>query len=298
MTEAGFSVTVPATTANLGPGFDHLGLALSLKMTIEVSSAAQWHIQYQDKEYASLPTDETNLIVQTIQQVASRYGQVVAPHKLVVYSDIPLGKGLGSSATAIAAGIEIASELAELHLSPQDKLRIGSELEGHADNITAALLGGITVSYFTEEQMEVLTFPAPPIGVVIMVPPVALKTEASRGLLPEQVTHKTAIQGSAAGSLMTAAIAQADWVTAGRMMERDIFHEPYRKIGFPEFDEIRLACKEIGAYGMTISGAGPSLFIAVPPETEQQVAALLEQRFPHYQAIALQPAEQGAYISK
>ncbi|WP_153723611.1 homoserine kinase [Sporosarcina cascadiensis] len=298
MTEAGFSVTVPATTANLGPGFDHLGLALSLKMTIEATPAPAWHLQYQDKEYASLPTDETNLIVQTIQQTAARYDQTAAPQKLVIYSDIPLGKGLGSSATAIAAGIEIANELSDLQLSKLEKLRIGSEMEGHADNVTAALLGGMTVSYFTEEEMEVLTFPAPPIGVVIMVPPVALKTEASRGLLPEYLTHKEAIRGSAAGSLMTAAIANSDWVTAGRMMERDIYHEPYRKIGFPDFDEIRSACHEIGAYGMTISGAGPSLFIAVPPETEQQVAALLDQRFPHYQAIAMQPAEDGACITK
>ncbi|PIC71622.1 homoserine kinase [Sporosarcina sp. P17b] len=298
MTEAGFSVTVPATTANLGPGFDHLGLALSLNMTIEVASAEAWHVLYQDKEYAALPMDETNLIVQTIQHVASTYDQIITPQKLVVRSDIPLGKGLGSSATAIAAGIEIASELAGLHLSPKDKLRIGSELEGHADNVTAALLGGMTVSYFTEDEMEVLSFPAPPIGVVILVPPVALKTEASRGLLPEHLTHIVAVRGSAAGSVMTAAIAQSDWVTAGRMMERDLYHEPYRKVGFPNFDEIRMACKEAGAYGMTISGAGPSLFVAVPPETEQQVAASLEQRFPHYQALALQPAQNGAFITK
>ncbi|PID13828.1 homoserine kinase [Sporosarcina sp. P34] len=298
MTEAGFSVTVPATTANLGPGFDHLGLALSLNMTIEVTPADAWNVLYQDKEYAALPTDETNLIVQTIQDVALRYDREIASQKLVVHSDIPLGKGLGSSATAIAAGIEIASELASLQLSPKDKLRIGSELEGHADNVTAALIGGMTVSYFAEDEMEVLAFPAPPIGVVILVPPVALKTEASRGLLPDQLSHKVAVRGSAAGSVMTAAIAQSDWVTAGRMMERDLYHEPYRKVGFPNFDEIRLACKEAGAYGMTISGAGPSLFVAVPPGTEQQVAASLEQSFPHYQALALQPAESGAHITK
>lgn len=298
MTKAGFSVTVPATTANLGPGFDHLGLALSLTMTIDVARAETWHVLYQDKEYASLPSDDTNLIVQTIEHVATRFDGVVAPQQLVVRSDIPLGKGLGSSATAIAAGIEIANELTGLQLSPKDKLRIGSELEGHADNVTAALLGGMTVSYFTEDEMEVLTFPSPPIGVVILVPPVALKTEASRGLLPDQLAHHTAVRGSAAGSVMTAAIAQSDWVTAGRMMERDLFHEPYRKIGFPNFDEVRAACKEAGAYGMTISGAGPSLFVAVPPETEQQVAASLEQRFPHYQALALQPAATGAFITK
>lgn len=298
MAAGGFSVTVPATTANLGPGFDHLGLALSLYMKIDVTPSAVWQIEYKDKEYSSLPSDETNLIIQTIQKVAARYERTVGPHQLTVRSEIPLGKGMGSSATAIAAGIEIASELTDLQLSPQDKLRIGSEMEGHADNVTAALLGGMTVSYFTEEDMEILTFPPPPIGVVILVPPVAFETTASRGLLPDYLTHQEAIRGSAAGSLMTAAIAKADWVTAGRMMERDIFHEPYRKSGFPDFDEIREACRETGAYGMTISGAGPSLFIPVPPGTEQQVAASLGQRFPHYQALALEPAEEGACIKK
>lgn len=298
MNEAGFSVTVPATTANLGPGFDHLGLALSLTMTIDVTPEAEWHVVYKDKEYASLPSDATNLIVETIVKTAAQYGKEAAPQKLSVRSDIPLGKGLGSSATAIAAGIEIANELAGLQLKDEDKLRIGSEMEGHADNVTAALLGGMTVSYFAEGEIDVLTFPAPPIGAVILVPPVVLKTEASRGLLPEQLSHKEAIRGSAAGSVMTAAIAKGDWQTAGRMMERDVYHEPYRKTGFPNFDEVRQACKEEGAYGMTISGAGPSLFVAVPPETEQQVAAALAERFPHYQALALRPSEKGAVVEK
>lgn len=298
MAEAGFSVTVPATTANLGPGFDHLGLALSLRMKIDVTPANEWLVEYHDKEYAELPSDETNLIVRTIQHVAEKYGKALSPQKLDVYSEIPLGKGMGSSATAIAAGIEIASELAGQELSSQEKLRIGSELEGHADNVTAALLGGITVSYFTEDEMEILHFPAPPIGAVILVPPVALKTEASRGLLPNTLSHKEATLGSAAGSLMTAAIAQGDWVTAGKMMERDVLHEPYRKTGFPDFDAIRNICHENGAYGMTISGAGPSLFIAVPPGTEQQVAASLEERFPHYQGIAMQPSSEGARVIK
>lgn len=298
MNEAGFSVTVPATTANLGPGFDHLGLALSLTMTIDVAPNAEWLVAYADEEYAALPSDAANLIVKTIINTAKRCNKEAAPQKLSVRSDIPLGKGLGSSATAIAAGIEIANELADLQLTEHDKLQIGSELEGHADNVTAALLGGLTVSYFTEGEITVLTFPVPPIGAIILVPPVALKTEASRGLLPEQLAHKTAIQGSAAGSVMVAAIAQGDWQTAGRMMERDVYHEPYRKTGFPNFDEIRQACKEEGAYGMTISGAGPSLFAAVPAGTEQQTAKALAARFPHYEAFALQPSSTGAVIKK
>ena len=105
---ANFSVVVPATTANLGPGFDSIGLALALYMTVDVEQAGSWRVQYEGDEYQGLASGEDNLIVTTILYVAKRYGRTVAPQTLYVQSDIPLGKGLGSSATAIAAGIEIA----------------------------------------------------------------------------------------------------------------------------------------------------------------------------------------------
>lgn len=296
MHEAGFSVTVPATTANLGPGFDNLGMALSLYMQIDIRSANEWSVNYAGEEYAGLPNDETNLIVQTIIEVAKRYDQTVMPHQLDVQSDIPLGKGLGSSATAIAAGVEVANELAALQLSTEEKLRIGSELEGHADNVTAALVGGITISYFHGEEISVLTLPAPAIGAVILVPPEALKTEASRGLLPKELQHAVATAGSSAGSVMVAAMAQGDWKTAGRMMEKDIFHEPYRKKLFPYFEEIREAARELGAYGMTISGAGPSIFIAVPQGSENDIAQKLQQKFSYYRGIATTPSITGVTV--
>ncbi|WP_342507627.1 homoserine kinase [Sporosarcina sp. FSL K6-2383] len=296
MGEANFSVVVPATTANLGPGFDSIGLALALYMTVDVKLAEEWFVQYEGEEYQGLASGEDNLIVTTIQYVAKRYNRVVTPQQLVVRSDIPLGKGLGSSATAIAGGIEIANQLLKLSLSSKDKVLIGSELEGHADNVSAALLGGVTISYFDGGEIDVIHLPEPQIGVIILVPPKALPTKESRGLLPGELPHAVAISGSAASSVMTAAIAQGDWETAGKMMEKDIFHEPYRKPLFPDFEKIRSTSRDYGAYGMTISGAGPSLFIAVKQGEEAGVASKLAAEFPYYDCLTIKPSIAGAIV--
>jgi homoserine kinase len=298
MQEADFSVVVPATTANLGPGFDSIGLALSLYMKVDVTAADEWTVKYGGDEYRDLASGEDNLIVTTIQHVAKRKGQIASPLQLRVQSDIPLGKGLGSSASAIAAGIEIADHLLSLDLSANDKVRIGSELEGHADNVSAALLGGVTVSYFVEEEMDVIHLPQPELGAVLLVPPAALQTEKSRGLLPEQLSHKGATAGSAASCVMAAAMARNDWETAGRMMEKDIFHEPYRKSLLPDFDQIRSVCRENGAYGTTISGAGPSIFVAVKQGDEERMAESLAEKFPYYTPLAIQPSTTGAVVKK
>ena len=292
----GFSVVVPASTANLGPGFDSVGLALGLFMKVDVSSSKMWNVTYIDEGFEGIADGDDNLIVKTIKGVAEQHNCEAPTLQLVVQSDIPLGKGLGSSAAAIAAGIEIANHLLDLDLSANDKVRIGSQLEGHADNVSAALLGGATITYFDGEEIDVVHIREPKMAAVILVPPEALLTEASRGLLPDTLTHAEASRSSAAGSLMTAAIAMDDWETVGRMMERDGFHEPYRKHLLPEFVAIRKTCKELGAVGMTISGAGPSLFVAVEQGAEIKIAEKLQIEFPYYQCIAVRPSTTGSEI--
>lgn len=293
-----FTVVVPATTANLGPGYDSVGMALSLYMTVQVQEAAEWNVHYDGEEYEGLATDDTNLIVRTIQDVAGRHGKEIQSHALYVTSDIPLGKGLGSSATAIAAGIEIANELLDLSLTSKEKVRIGSEIEGHSDNVAAALLGGVTVAYFVEDELEVIQLPQPVIGVIILVPPNALKTSESRGLLPDKLLHSIASAGNAASNVMLTAIALGNWQLAGKMMEKDVFHEQYRKPMLQDFDQVRAFCHKLGAYGMTISGAGPSLFIAVKEGLQEEIAEKLEKEFPYYRAIAVTPAPIGSTIQK
>ena len=298
MEEPLFTVAVPATTANLGPGYDSVGMALSLYMSVEVKEALEWNVHYDGEEYEGLATDGTNLIVQTIKDVAKRHGKKIRPYALHVTSDIPLGKGLGSSATAIAAGIEIANELLDLSLSSKEKVRIGSEIEGHSDNVAAALLGGVTVAYFIKNEFEVIQLPQPEIGVIILTPPKALKTSESRGLLPQELPHSVASAGNAASNVMLTAISLGDWELVGKMMEKDVFHEQYRKPLLQDFDEIRVFCHTLGAYGMTISGAGPSLFVAVKEGSQEEIAKQLENKFPYYRAIASTPSPIGSTIQK
>ena len=293
-----FSVTVPASTANLGPGFDSIGLALDLHMFVHVLPASEWLVEYKDQGYQQIANGIDNLIVVTAQAVADKYGQPLPTAKLVVETEIPLSRGLGSSASAIAAGIEIADRLIGLKLPMKEKLRIGTEMEGHPDNISASLLGGLTISYFDEENLEIVHVPEVEIGVVILVPPTEFLTAESRNLLPEALAHKTAIRGSAAGNVVSAALARGDWRTAGRMMQKDVFHEPYRKERFPDFDAIQQSCLELDVFGSAISGAGPSLFIAVEKGREKEVAAQLAEKFPLYECMVTRPSSTGVKIGE
>lgn len=289
-----FSVRVPASTANLGPGFDSIGLALDLHLTVHVSTAPEWKVEYADQAYKQLDGGRDNLIVSTALAVAQQAGRQDLPAAaLHVETDIPLGRGLGSSASAIAAGIEIADRLLGLNLSMDEKLRVGTDMEGHPDNISASLLGGLTVSYFDDSMLEVVHVPEVPISVIILVPPNELLTVESRGLLPDSFSRESAVRGSAASNVLSAALIKGDWQTAGRMMGKDQFHEPFRKSRFPGFEEIQQSCQQAGAFGSAISGAGPSMFIAVPPEAEQELAKLLANRFPHYECLVTRPAASG-----
>ncbi len=288
-----FSVTVPASTANLGPGFDSIGLALDLYLTIQVSPASKWIVEYADEGYQHLSSGSDNLIVSTAQAVANQFNLQLPTAKLRVETDIPLGRGLGSSAAAIAGGIEIANLLLGLNMPMKDKVLIGSVMEGHPDNVSASLLGGLTISYFDGEVVEGIHVPKVDIDILLLVPPTQFLTTESRGLLPDSLLHGIGTRGSSASNVLSAALVQGDWETAGRMMEKDTFHEPFRKIRFPDFDEIRHFCREVGAYGSTISGAGPSLFIAVKNGQAQEISQRLNEKFPHYECLVTKPSLVG-----
>ena len=288
-----FLVRVPASTANLGPGFDSIGLALDLHLSILVSPSSHWTVEYKNVGYQQLSSGSDNLIIATAYEVAKRFNRQLPTAKLVVESDIPLSRGLGSSAAAIAGGIEIADRLLGLGLLIKEKVEIGSEMEGHPDNISASFYGGLTISYFDGEVLEGIHVEEVGIGIIILVPPIEFLTTESRGLLPKSLVHSVATQGSAASNVLAAALVQGDWKTVGRMMGKDTFHEPFRKSKFPDFDAIREACMEMGAYGSAISGAGPSLFIAVKKEQEDQFGMQLKKTFPHYECLVTKPASVG-----
>ncbi|TWT27925.1 homoserine kinase [Planomicrobium sp. CPCC 101110] len=293
-----FSVTVPASTANLGPGFDSIGLALDLHLTVDVLNADEWSIEYKQKDYQTLSGISDNLILQAAKMTARQAGRQLPAARLLVDTDIPLGRGLGSSASAIAAGIEIADRLLDLGMPMQEKVKIGSKMEGHPDNISASFLGGLTISYFEGEELEIVHIPETEIGVIILVPPEQFLTAEARSLLPLSLEYPAAVRGSAASNVLSAALAKGDWEKAGKMMQRDEFHEPYRKGRFIDFDKIQNACQANGAYGSAISGAGPSLFIAVPKGQEKEIGDKLKEEFPNYECLVTQPASSGIQISE
>ena len=170
-------ITVPATSANIGPGFDSVGVAVSKYLTIEVLEPADvWFIEH---DLGDIPSDENNLLISTALQVKSD----LQPHKLVMTSDIPLARGLGSSSSVIVAGIELANQLADLKLSDDDKLDIATKIEGHPDNVAPAIFGNLVVASYVDEHVNSIVTEFPECAFVAFIPSYELKTSESRGAL-------------------------------------------------------------------------------------------------------------------
>ena len=216
-------IKVPASTANLGPGFDSIGMAVSLYLEVEILSVSdRWQV---DHVMPKIPNDENNLIVKTALTVYPG----MQPLHLRVKSDIPLAHGLGSSSSAIAAGIELADHFGKLGLSDEEKVQIGARIEGHPDNIAPTILGGLVVGTELDKHFDAVKAPLPPYSLVAYVPDYNLPTKKARGVLPKELPLKTATRGSAIANTLVASLFTQNYQMAGELMEKDVFHEPYRE---------------------------------------------------------------------
>ena len=266
------SVRVPASTANVGPGFDSVGIALSLYLDVVVKEKAdKWQVIHSFEE--SIPTDDKNLIVSTACKVCPS----ISPHIIEVTSNIPLTRGLGSSASAIVAGIELANQLGNLNLTADQKVQIGA-------------LDGKDISVVRIESKE--------LGVISLIPNEELNTDESRSVLPKMFPFHEAVKASAISNVLVAALCQKRWEVVGEMMERDHFHEPYRLELVPLLPSIRKCAKEFGAYGTALSGAGPSIFILTPYEKRQEIAEQLARVFTDMKVCELEIDHKGIIVNK
>ncbi|MDV5962128.1 homoserine kinase, partial [Staphylococcus aureus] len=219
-------------------------------------------------------------IYHVAQQVASKYSVDLPNLCIEMRSDIPLARGLGSSASALVGAIYIANYFGDIQLSKHEVLQLATEIEGHPDNVAPTIYGGLIAGYYNDVSKEtsVAHIDIPDVDVIVTIPTYELKTEASRRALPQKLTHSEAVKSSAISNTMICALAQHNYELAGKLMQQDGFHEPYRQHLIAEFDEVKTIAIQHNAYATVISGAGPTILIFSRKENSGELVRSLNSQ--------------------
>ena len=272
-------ITVPATTANLGPGFDCLGMALTLQNEVVFTEMAEPRltITVHGDCANTIAKDERNLIYKAANFTFERLGKRPYGLQISQTNNIPVGSGLGSSSAAIISGILGANALVNGQLTQSDVLALATEMEGHPDNVTPALYGGLTLTICDGDQLYVEQIVIPPFQVVLVLPDFDLPTAQSRAALPKQVDRHDAIFNIGRMGLLIHALTDGDH-TKLRLAMQDKLHQPYRFALIPGSEEVIKAAYCEGATAVALSGAGPSL-IAFAPYNLQAISQAMVQAF-------------------
>lgn len=266
-------IIVPATSANVGPGFDSVGVAVTKYLEIQVcEEREEWMIEHQLGKW--IPRDERNLLLKIALQIAPD----LQPRRLKMVSDIPLARGLGSSSSVIVAGIELANQLGNLKLTDHDKLQLATKIEGHPDNVAPAIYGNLVIASSVEGQVSAVVAPFPECAFLAYIPNYELRTRDSRGVLPKKLSYKEAVAASSIANVAIAALLTGDMVKAGQAIENDLFHEHYRQELVREFATIKKVAKRNGAYATYLSGAGPTVMVLAELDKMPKIKAELEKQ--------------------
>jgi homoserine kinase len=263
-------VRVPASSANLGPGYDVLAAALSLHLELEVEETGEFAVEAKGLE---VPRDRSNLCVRAFEWLRPADGITFR-----IRSEVPLAAGLGSSAAATVAGLLAADHLYELAMEREDLLSHAAEVEGHPDNVAAALYGGFVVCSNSDGAVNATRLD-PPQGVegVLVIPAEQVPTEKARQALPSEVPIADAVANVAAVSDLIIGIQRSDLTLIGRGLA-DRLHQPHRAHLYPRSMELVSAAPRLGAIGATISGAGPSILVWSFWQSTGKVVAALRER--------------------
>src|SRR5699024_480408 len=291
-----FTISVPASSANIGPGFDSAGVAVSRYLTLDVTKSEAWEFIHTNSIIPPVRHYEDHYIYKVAKQVAEWHNEHLTPCQVTMTSEIPLARGLGSSASAIVAGIELANQLCLLHLTEKEKLDYAVRIEGHPDNVAAALLGGFVVTVNMKSNTSYKKLPAIKTDLVVYIPNFELKTEDARKVLPEEFLMKDAATASGVSNLIISDFLTGDYELAGKMMESDLFHESYRAKLIPNYYEIRSEARKLGAFGTVISGAGPTMISFVPEGQGVSIAKKMNAIFSDYEVVALKLDENGLQV--
>lgn len=259
-------IQIPATSANLGAGFDALGLALTFYNYVEMEQSDR--IEISSADGLEIPTDEKNLIYVSAKDLFKVCGKKLDGLKLIQTSNIPMARGLGSSSACIVAGLVGANHMLGNPLTTDDLVDLAAQIEGHPDNTAPALLGGIVTAVFDGRKVhwvkqEVYT----KLKFVAIIPDFELKTEKARACLPTEVSHKDAVYNLSRAALFSASLLTGKFENL-RTAVHDKLHQPYRMELIPHCREVFDIAYTHGAYGAFISGAGPTIMAIVDEENE------------------------------
>jgi homoserine kinase len=276
-----FLIRVPATTANLGPGFDCLGLALDIWNDLEVSvTGDKLQIELQGRNADFLPVTEENAICQSMLAYAKRRKKPLPNGlHLLCINRIPLGSGLGSSSAAAVAGILAATAILDIPQDIEDQLDCAEQIEGHPDNVAPCLFGGLVASTVDHGKVFARKLPISDFSLVIVHPNFIFPTRIARAALPKQVSHRDAVQNSSRVLLLSEALRTSDHDLL-RIAMQDRLHEPYRLPLIPGASAAIAAGKNVGAIAVVLSGAGPSLLAFSPScEANPAIATAIQEVF-------------------
>jgi len=273
-----FSVVVPASSANVGCAFDCAAIALNLYLRASATPSKSVQVSYRGANADQIPRDASNLILKAMQSAAAAMHASLPSVQLDVQNDIPLGVGLGSSAAAIVAGILLGGKLCGTELSSADTLRLAAEIEGHPDNVAAAVHGGFVVAAMPEPAESILAAKAnvsQALDFIAVIPDVALPTEKARAVLPAQYSRRDVV-----ANLQRTALLAANFFSGGELSQelfRDALHQPYRSPLVPGIAEC-LAFRHAGLAGVFLSGAG-SAVMAIVRHSSREIGDALVGEF-------------------
>jgi len=282
-----YSFRVPAGTSNLGAGFDALGLALEIYLRVRLELSSKLEIVALGIDAKEIPTTPDNLIVRVAKRVAAQRNKELPPFRMTIANEIPLARGLGSSAAAIIAGITCYELLAQDRLSEAEIFRYAFEFESHPDNLSPALRGGLVAACQGPESEVFIANLSVAQGVkcVLVIPEFEISTEKARAVLPQTYLRRDAVYNLQRSALVIGALTTGNWGLLREAM-KDRIHQPYRASLIPGFEEV-LALRTPGMYGVALSGAGPTIFAFAEPAAADSVGWEITAVFEKHDVKAL-----------
>lgn len=291
-------IKTPATTANMGCGFDCIGMALKLYNSLWVEEIENGlNINVLKQQSIPIPTETNNLIYKTIVDFYKILGKKVPGLSLIQEDNIPLTRGLGSSAACIVSGLLAGNGISKAKLKTNELVEIAAKIEGHPDNSTPALLGGIVVGAMADKGPKyVKVDPPEDLEFAVMIPNFPLSTEKARKVLPKAITLKDAVYNISRAGLLMASILTKNYDNLNVAMD-DKLHQPYRKFIIPGMENIFKKAKEYGAKGVFLSGAGPTIIAVIHDNDafKKVMSNYLRVHHSSFELHMIEPERNGAY---